>query len=105
MKTTHYYNRFSICILFLFFAIPSLKAAISTANSIGTPHGQFEVSATGGATYSVSIECPIGVGGMQPDIALSYNSQGGYGLAGFGFNISGLSVISGDRKTVFTMKK
>ncbi len=101
MKTTHYYNRFSICILFLFFAIPSLKAAISTANSIGTPHGQFEVSATGGATYSVSIECPIGVGGMQPDIALSYNSQGGYGLAGFGFNISGLSVISRGQKNRF----
>lgn len=100
MKTTHY-NRFSICFLFLFFVIPSLKATISTANSIGTPHGQFEVSATGGATYSVSIECPIGVGGMQPDIALSYNSQGGYGLAGFGFNISGLSVISRGQKNRF----
>lgn len=97
---THYY-RFSFFFLLFFLAVPNLRAAISTANSIGTPHGQFAVSATGVATYNVPIECPVGVGGMQPDIALSYNSQGGYGLAGFGFNISGLSVISRGQKNRF----
>lgn len=38
--------------------------------------------------------CPDG-GSLTPQIGMSYNSQsGGYGLAGYGFNITGLSAIT-----------
>ncbi|HCO67339.1 MAG TPA: hypothetical protein DIT04_06245, partial [Dysgonomonas sp.] len=63
--------------------------------------GTFDVSPTGSAQYSVPIEVPLGVGGLQPTLAISYNSQGMNGVVGWGFNISGLSTISRGPKNFF----
>lgn len=60
----------------------------------GSVQGNFAVSPMGGATYTVPIELPLGVGGMQPQIAITYNSQSGMGLAGWGCNLTGYSVIT-----------
>ena len=82
-------------ILLSIMAVSSIFSMDTLAdNKVGTPDGQFSVSPLGGAVYSVSIECPKGVGGMEPRLALTYNSQSGYGLAGYGFNLSGLSAIT-----------
>jgi hypothetical protein len=71
---------------------------ITTSSSegavVGNLSGAFDVSPTGAATYSVPIECPPGIQGMQPNISLVYNSQSGSGIAGMCWNIGGLSMIS-----------
>lgn len=56
--------------------------------------GNFAVSESGAATYSIPIQVPPGAGGVEPKLALTYNSQAGNGLLGVGWGISGLSVIS-----------
>ena len=68
---------------------------------VGTPDGEFSVSPLGGAVYSVSIDCPKGIGDMVPKIALSYNSQAGYGHAGYGVSLSGISVITHGMKDLY----
>lgn len=61
---------------------------------VGTPSGAVSVSETGTATYSLAIEAPDG-GALTPHFALVYDSQqGGYGLAGYGVGLSGLSAIT-----------
>lgn len=56
--------------------------------------GTANVSPTGAAVYSVAIEAPKGVGDLIPSIGITYNSQSGNGLAGFGCNVTGISVIT-----------
>ncbi|MEK6154535.1 FG-GAP-like repeat-containing protein [Flavobacteriaceae bacterium 3-367] len=56
--------------------------------------GDLSVSPTGAAIYTVPIDVPPGLNGVQPEISLNFNSQSGNGLAGWGWNVSGISVIT-----------
>jgi RHS repeat-associated protein len=62
--------------------------------AISETQGELSVSLTGGAIYNVPIKVPPGIAGVQPDLSLTYNSQAGNGLAGYGWNVSGISVIT-----------
>lgn len=56
--------------------------------------GIASVSSSGAANYSIPIEIPDGIAGMQPHLSINYNSQGGTGCVGRGWEISGFSMIS-----------
>lgn len=92
-------------ILVLLFCSYSLKAqeknAIGTTKSprdaevvVGAIGGSVDVSALGGATYTIPIQVPEGLGGIQPNLAVSYNNQGGNGLLGWCWDLQGISCIS-----------
>ena len=66
---------------------------VSPAPFNGTLNGQFAISPSGAATYTVPIAIPPGIAGMAPNLALSYSSQGNDGIAGQGWSLSGLSTI------------
>lgn len=73
------------------------KDAIETrgGNSfVPTINSESDVSSSGGFSQVVPIEVFKGINDFQPNISLVYNSQTEGGLAGAGWNISGLSSIT-----------
>ena len=70
---------------------PSAVAASSQVP--GSVDGSYSVSPDGAAGYTIPIKTPPGTAGMEPKIALSYNSRGGASPVGFGWAIAGLSTV------------
>jgi hypothetical protein len=68
-------------------------AQASAANAAGATPAKLDVSASGGATYSIPIAVPHGIGNLQPDLTLRYDSQTGRGIAGPGWSLQGVSAI------------
>ncbi|WP_302614399.1 polymorphic toxin type 23 domain-containing protein [uncultured Muribaculum sp.] len=73
---------------------------IESVYSSGSAMGAYGVSSTGAATYSMTVEAPRHK--FNPNIGISYNSQlNGYGLVGYGTNITGISSITRTGKNLF----
>ena len=84
--------------------VPTPPTSTSSTYDVGSPKGALSVNNSGAAVYSINISAPNG-GSLTPSIGVSYNSQSGNGLAGFGFNITGLSCITRGCKDLYHDKQ
>ena len=71
---------------------PDLSSSINAP--VGKIADEISVSQSGAASYSIGFEIPPGISASEPTIALNYNSQSGNGIAGWGCNLTGFSVIT-----------
>ena len=69
--------------------IPAQNPSIAAGRTVGT----LDVTADGAANYTVPIVVPPGRLGMQPSLALVYNSSARDSLVGYGWQLSGFSEI------------
>ncbi len=69
--------------------------------AVGSVKGALTVNDMGAAVYSMTFDAPNG-GRMTPTVGLAYNSQSsGYGLAGYGIDVTGISVITSGGRDMF----
>ena len=61
---------------------------------MGRMPGNFSISSSGAATYTIPMWSPPGPKGLQPSLALVYNSQAGNGPLGVGWSVASFSQIT-----------
>jgi hypothetical protein len=66
----------------------------SSADVVAFTKTDFSVNASGEATARIPIAVTPGVAGLQPELAIAYNHNGGNGYLGVGWSLQGPSVIT-----------
>jgi len=75
---------------------------IQAAASNGYLPASWQVTPGGEFTYAIPLDVPAGRAGMQPNLTLTYSSNGGNGVLGVGWSISGLPSITRCGSTLAT---
>lgn len=75
-------------------SVLSVAACIPVPVSAFVTGGEFKVSSSGSANYSIPIHVPPGIAGVEPMLAFHYDSQSGNGLLGAGWALAGQSAIA-----------
>jgi hypothetical protein len=78
-----------------------IGTTLAQNETVGTLNGNLSVSPGGAAVYSIGIDLPPGRGGLTPQLALQYNSQGETGVLGKGWGISGWSFVERVGSTMY----
>lgn len=73
---------------------PGGGGGVTSSPYVGATQDDFTVSLGGAANYKVPFMLPPGIKDVAPNVGLAYSSQANNGLAGYGWNISGLSTIT-----------
>ena len=68
---------------------------------VGTIEGTLSVTPQGAASYEIPLIVPPGFRGIEPNLSLNYHQDRTFGLAGRGFELSGISKIHRCRGTKF----
>ena len=83
------YFSFTAMLISIFFASSGIAQTIDLTRPVGMTPGEAGSNGMGGAMYSIPIELPQGVKGMQPSVSLTYSSMGGGdGFSGNGWTLS-----------------
>jgi RHS repeat-associated protein len=77
-----------------------LAPVVLSASDVGRLPGDLSVSDSGSAVYSIPLNTPPGINGMEPGLALVYSSTPAMGMAGIGWNIAGMSAITRCNQTI-----
>lgn len=85
---------------FVSFLLLMLMPAAADDTVLGRISGKFSISASGNSTYQVPIAVPPGIRQVQPELSLTYSSQGANGQAGVGWTLGGLPFIERCGQTV-----
>ena len=80
---------------------PSVGYTNDSSCVVGSLGGTVNVGAMGGLNYTIPIDLPAGINGMQPSISVSYNNQGGNGLLGWGWDLGAVSRITRTGQTFY----
>jgi len=78
----------------LFITLSALSCVAQAQTVAGMTLGSFRATESGAAEYRIPIRVPPGIAGMEPKLALVYNSQAGNGMVGVGWGLEGLSAIT-----------
>lgn len=106
-----FYSRFSSFLLALFFftglngetgfpvSEPNYVTELDLTRNIDINKPVYAIPAqvdvsNGNGSYTIPINISDGINGMKPGISIGYSSAGGYGLLGWGWNLSATSMIS-----------
>ena len=72
-----------------------------SSNVVGSLGGTVSVGTMGGLNYTIPIDLPKGINGMQPNVSINYNNQGGNGLLGWCWDLSAFSSITRTGQTLY----
>jgi hypothetical protein len=78
----------SLCVITAFIPLCAVQAGLMSSPV------KFRVNELGAATFSLPIQVPPGTAGLEPKVAITYNSREGSGLVGLGGGLSATSVIT-----------
>lgn len=93
-------STYNIVVILLFMLFTGFVNSQDSGETVGKTFGGLSVSLTGASIYKVPFTLPSGINGMIPNLGLVYNSQMGEGIAGWGWNLYGISTITRAASTI-----